>query len=146
MNETTKKIEELRDEIERLEYEIRELERKNSNFYIGVYVIGDGDYWDEYYTRLGFISEEQAKNWVVEQEDDENVYSAKYFEVTEEIYNKYWDWYCLDKLQKSINRYNTAIDNLEGVDSFEDSINKAITDLAEKLEIKYLSFMHPVND
>lgn len=143
MNDVTTKINELRDEVERLEYEIRELEKQNSNFYIGVCEIGNGDYWDEYYHRLGFISEEQAKTWVYEQDTD--VYNARYFEVTKEIYDKFWDWACLDKLRKAINRYDPAINKLEGVDSFEDSVNKAIKDLAKEIGIEHLSFMHPVN-
>lgn len=144
MNDVKTKINELRDEVERLNYEIRELERQNSNFYIGVYAVGDSDYWDEYYCRLGFISEEQAKAWVDEQEQNIEVVNARYFEVTKEIYNKFGDWVCLDKLQKSINRNNPTIKKLEGVDSFEDSVNKAIEDLSKEIGIKHLSFRHPV--
>ena len=145
MNEVSKRIEELRNEIYRLEGEIRELERQNSNFYIGVCKIGDGDYWDEYYHRLGFISEEQAKTWVDEQERNTDVYNARYFEVTKEIYDKFCDWVCLDKLRISINRYCPSINKLEGVNSFEDSVNKAIKDLAKEIGIEYLSFMHPAD-
>ena len=39
MNETTKRIKELRNEVDRINHEIFELERKNSNYYIGVYSV-----------------------------------------------------------------------------------------------------------
>ena len=143
MNEITKRIDELRKEINRLDYEIRELERQNSNFYIGVCDIGNGDYWDEYYHRLGFISEENAKAWVSEQLEDEDVYDARYFEVTAEIHNKYNDWVQLDKLKNAINRYNSEIDKLDGVDVFEETVDKAIKALAKEIGIRHLSFMHP---
>lgn len=146
MNETTKKIMELREEISRLECEIRELEQKNSNFYIGVYSICDGDYWDEYYCRLGFISEELAKKWVKEQKCDNGVYDARYFEVTEDKYKRFGDWYALDTLQRSINTYNSEIQKLECVYTFEESVNNAIVNLSKEIGIKYLSSMHPVED
>lgn len=143
MNEITKKIEELRDEVYRLNVEIRELEKQNSNYYIGVYEVGDGDYWDEYYCRLGFISETEASVWVDKQYRGDNVYNARYFEVSEEIYNKYGDWCALEKLKQDINTYNKAIKELEGVYDFEKMVNKAIDNLAKEIGIKYLSFMHP---
>lgn len=143
MNETTKKIEELRNEIATIEQKIRELERVNSNYYIGVYSVGDGDYWDEYYRRLGFISEEKAKEWVEEQEADADVYTARYFEVTEEIYKKYISWENLDNLYTAINMYDKSIDELEGVVKFKDSVEEAIKALANEIGIEFLSFMHP---
>ena len=144
MNETTKKINELREEIEKLENEIYELKRKNSNYYIGVCKVGDFDYWDEYYYQLGFITEADAEAWVEKQRDDEDcVFDAKYFEVTKEIYDKYDDWYRLDNLKGNINLYSLAINKLEGIDSLRKSVDKAIEDLAKEIGIEYLSFMHP---
>ena len=82
MNETTKKIKELREEVERLNSEIMKLERENSKFYIGVCYDGDDNYRDEYYHRLGYITEEEAKAWANEQLNKEDVYKARYFEIT----------------------------------------------------------------
>lgn len=144
MNEITKRIEELKSEIYRIEGEIRELEQKNSNYYIGVYTCGDCDEYEHYYLRLGFISEGEAKEWANKQQEDKYVDSAKYFEVTEEIYDKYYDWYCLDQLRKGINMYNQAIRNLEGIASVEKAVNKAINDIAKELGITSLTYEHPV--
>ena len=147
MNEKSKKIKELRDEVKELLYEIHKLQKENSNYYIGVYSIGNGDYWDEYYCQLGFITEETAKRWTEVLNEEEYVYEVKYFEVTEEIYHKYGDWRYLDELKASIRRYNRAIKNLEGVDSFYETVERAIEDLAKEIGIGHLSFMHPtLND
>lgn len=147
MNETTNKINELRNEMRQLEYKIRELERENSNFYIGVYSIGDGDYWDEYYCRLGFISEEKAKTWVEEYlNDNDEVFDTRYFEVSEEKYKKFGDWYELDMLHKSLNTYNSEIRKLEHVYEFVESVNEAIVNVSEEIGINDLSSMHPDED
>lgn len=146
MNETTNKIKELREEIDRIEAEIYKLERQNSNFYIGVCKVGDGDYWDEYYHRLGYTSEDKAKAWVEEQYKDYAVWDAYYFEVSEEMYDKYGDWKILYKLDRRINTYDTAIKNLDGVDEFKKTVSDAIQNVAREIGIEYLSFMHPADD
>lgn len=148
MNETSKKIKELRNEINRLKDEITELEKKNSNYYIGVIKCGNGDYWDEYYYRLGFITEADAKSWVdhMFNTDEVEVYDATYFEVTKEIYQKYGDWFALDELRCAINTYNTEIRKLEGVYKFINSVDNAMSNIAKEIGIEYLSFMHPGRD
>lgn len=67
MNDVTTKINKLREEVERLESEIREFELQNSNYYIGVCAIGDGDYWDEYYHRLGLTNKNDT--WMFTAQD-----------------------------------------------------------------------------
>lgn len=144
MNETNIQIKELREKIEELEERIAVLKSKNSNYYIGVYSIGDGNYWDEYYCRLGCITEEQAEDWVNKTLDGD-VYEAWYFDVTEEKYKKFGDWFELDKLRRSINMYNAAISGLKNVDTFVNTVGEAIRELAKEIGIEYLSFMHPAN-
>ena len=144
MNEITKRIEELKSEIYRIEGEIRELEHKNSDYYIGVYSCDEcGDY-EHYYRQLGFISEAEAKEWADRQLEDTYADRAEYFVVTKEIYDKYYDWYCLDQLRKGINTYNQAIRNLEGIASVEKAVDKAINDIAKELKISNLTYEHPV--
>ena len=145
MNELNEKIWELRDKIEELEHQIEDLERQNSNWYIGVYTIGDGDYWDEFYCQIGYMTEDRAKDWAEYRASNEDIYEARYFAVTEEVYKKYGSWRNLDELSKSINMYDPVVRNLKGVVSFRDDVNQAINDLAKELGIKYLGFMHPAN-
>ena len=146
MNETTKKINELREEIARINSEIHKLERENSNFYIGVCYYGDEDYWDEYYSGLGFITEEQAKTWRGERYKDNNVYQVDYFEVTKEIYDKFGSLYNLDRLNHRLIDYDPIIGKLEGFVSFKESVDKAIKDLAKEIGIEDISFMYPEKD
>lgn len=144
MNETTKRIKELRNEVDRINHEIFELERKNSNYYIGVYSVGNCDYWDDYYCQLGFITEEQAKTWAKDKRNEfEDVYSARYFEVTEEIYEKFGEWRSLYKLQESIAIGNPAIGKLEGADRFKEVVDEAVTNLTKEIGIEHPSFMYP---
>lgn len=147
MNEVNKKIEELRNKISMLEREIADLEEQNSNWYIGMYSIGDGDYWDEYYVRLGYITEDRAIAWVDKTRNNEydEVYEAHYFPVDKERYDKFGDWCNLDRLLKDINTYSPAIRNLKGAIEFKATVDKAIQDLAKEIGIRYLSYMHPAN-
>lgn len=146
MNETTKKIKELREEIARIKTEIEKLERENSNFYIGVRYYGDGDCWDEYYSRLGFITEDKAKTWRSECYKKGDIHNVSYFEVTKEIYDKFGSWYNLDRLLDGIKMYDPIIGGLEGSANFRASVEKAIKDLTKEIEIEYLSFMYPAED
>lgn len=146
MNEATKKIKELREEIARINTEIRKLERENSNFYIGVRCYGNGDYWDEYYSRLGFITEDKAKTWCSECYEEEDIHNASYFEVTKEIYDKFGSWYNLDRLNYRLKDYDPIIGKLEGFVSFKESVDKAIKDLTKEIGIEFLSFMYIAKD
>lgn len=148
MNEITNKINELKNEKYRIEAEIRELERQNSNYYIGVSYESDGKYgYDKYYYRLGFISEEEANTWVREQllEDDDWCKTIPtYFEVSEEIYKKYNDWATLDKLYMTIDRNDDAIRKLDGLDGFKKTVSDAIENVAREIGIGSLSENYPV--
>ena len=145
MNETTKKIYEIREEIKKLEWEIFELERKNSDWFIGMYTVGNYDYWDDYYLPLGFITEERAKKWVYDKTEDEDVRDAKYFAVTEEIYYKYREWQYLDDVYFTLKAYSAELNHLEGFYSFKNDVWGAIKNLTKDIGIEedQLSFKHP---
>lgn len=146
MNEMSKKIEDLREEVERLQKEIRELEKQNSNYYIGycniAYDDGCGSYYTEsYFYLLGFISEASAKAWADKQEEEKcDVEGAGYFEVTEEIYNKYKDWRGLEKLSRCIDvSYPTTI-KINNLLNLTETIDKAINDLKTSIGIERYSY------
>lgn len=109
MMEKSKRIEELKEEVKKLKNEIEELERENSGYFIGVYKTLDGDYSDDNYCRLGFISEAKAKEEIDEIGSENGAVSTRYFEVSKEDYDKFMYWGQLDNLIGAVNLYNPVM-------------------------------------
>ncbi len=143
MNEIIERIAKIEEEINRLTEEKRELVKQNSNYYIGVESIGDGNYWDEYIHRLGFITEEVALEW---QNEDVPSYviGREYYAVNEEQYKLYGEWYSLYEAFKAL--YPNCVANLDSVCAARDSIENRILNIVDELAIEYPEFQHISED
>ena len=88
-------IAKLEGELKKLQSEEWELRRALRKYYVGYVVDDDGNYChEEIYYRLGFCTEEDAKEWADKQEEcnDGPYSSADYFEVTKDEDYLYYLW------------------------------------------------------
>lgn len=125
-------IKDLEMKISDMRREIRDIREKESSYWILKTTDGDLDYWDEYYTPVGFMTSDKAKEWyekIYGERDTEieflsSFHETKYYmddvfyAVSEEEYRMFFRWEKIDK----------AISSLETLCS-EDTIGQLITDL-----------------
>ena len=150
--ELSEQIKEIDRQIEELEKKRYELRKQNTGHFIGVVKIGDGDYWDEYYTLLPHMSEEEVVEFCRE-------HSSKYFTVSEDLtwfevdmeqYTKYLDWYWLDKAYNDlfyvVPRIPTKFkdtDTHKGLKQLYNSLEDILKDVCKELGIDYPESTHP---
>lgn len=105
----SKRIAELEEKIREANDEIYRLKQENNQWFIGKLSIGDGDYWDDWYSTLGFISEAEADKWLDDQmNDNDSIWNGEVFPVTAETYDRYRLW-------KSYRRLLSTVINARGV-------------------------------
>ena len=148
--ELSEQIKEIDKQIEELEERRYELRKQNTGNFIGVVKIGDGDYWDEYYTLLPYMSEEEVIEFCRE-------HSSKYFTVSEDLtwfevdmeqYTKYLDWYWLDKAYDDlfyvVPRIPTKFKDIyKDLKQLCNSLEDILKDVHKELGIDYPESTHP---
>lgn len=136
IDDVRSEIRELIDRIHELKVELGELEKEEKSYYIGVTVVGDENYWDEWFRPLGFITTATAKKWL----GDTGHSREKVFPVDEETYRNYILWYKVRKAKDSLEKlpYN----NTDVLATISDLAVKE-RDIVESLGIEHPAFQHP---
>lgn len=141
IDDVRNEIKELTNKIYKLKGELCKLEAEERSYYIGIEVVGDEDYCDEYYHPLGLITTASAKKWLGNSEHSKE----HVFAVDADTYRNFVLWY-------KINTIRSNLINLRCYTGFSHiaSISLAINDLdAEEeriftsLGLKCRSFQHP---
>lgn len=150
--ELSEQIREIDRQIEELEEKRYELRKQNTGNFIGVVKIGDGNYWDEYYTLLPHMSEEEVIEFCREKSSEyfDSDEGLSWFEVDIKQYNRYLDWYNLERT------YDYLLYALPGIPAkFRDtvtykdirractSLEDILKDVHKELGIDYPECMHP---
>ena len=136
MNEIQNRITEIEKEIDKLNDEKYDLIKQNSNYYIGVEMVGDGDYFEEHIHRLGFVTEDVALRWK-NLPSYTDAMGREYYAVNEKQYKLYGRWYNLDKAKWALLAY--GVSNLDHVSSAIESIEKEISRIINEIGIEDLS-------
>lgn len=135
IDEVRREIKENHRRIEELKDELWELEKEESRFYIYKEVVGNLDYWDEYYHQIGFVTTEKAKSLI--DEEDEYIGSAV-FSVDKETYMRYGDW-------RSVHRAITALHSVSNLMDVTETIRileEKRSEIFKSLGLEYESFQH----
>ena len=130
IRENELRIEDLRDEL-------WELEKEESKFYIYKEVVGDADYWDEYYHPIGFVTTEKAMSLI--DDDEASPFGDSVFAVDEEKYRLFVDWYYV---RKSISNLNAVRKSLI-VDGISTDLEDEASKIFKLIGLQYESFQHP---
>lgn len=127
-------------QIEELESRKAEIRREHSGLFIGVRYVGDADYWDEYFVYLGVCTADEAEKWASENVGD-TPFEPCYFEVSYDVYNKYNNWYYMDKALYCLNHYHFSSDTINEIKKeLKTIISELIVD--RDLNIEHPSFQH----
>lgn len=147
--EYMEKMEELNKRKREINEEIRLLEKGHSQYWIGIVSEGDGDYWDEYYTRLGFVTKDKVDAWLEKHED---AFMVEAMAVDKETYEKYYIWYRLQTIASNMNfKYDTMMWrslSKEDMDYLDDCSGRIKLILDEFISdfVKHPAFMHITED
>lgn len=140
IDEIKKELETMEETKWELERELSKLEAEEKEYYIGVSVHGDEDYWDEYFHTLGFVSTAKAKEWLDGQTDEYDYLHSdcKIFSVNKETYDLYHTWWLVSQAESTLS-YGVSID----VSDVLAKLRSKEAELIKTLEIKFPSFQHP---
>ena len=145
--EYLEKLREIDKKIENLEIAKRDLKKEHSSYYMVVIARGTGDYWDEYFYPIGFVTDAQAEEWLnKETEDDDSVswFDTSYFPVDADVYKAYVLYSKFDVARKSI--MDLIYAPIPGYVDGNVSIKEVIFWLEEKMDKlnkRYKLFKHP---
>ena len=144
----------LREQIEELENKIGKIKHDNLGYFIGKTYTGDWNFWDEYYTPIGHMTQEEAEDifaeWPVNPcfGRSEGHVGEHIFEVSESDYRKYGEMIDLQELSSTL-QYSRAKEYIreEIIDEAVKGIGERLSALAKELGLNYyVSFQHVTRD
>lgn len=144
--EYLEKLREIDKKIMDLEIAKRDLKKEHSSYYMVVIAHGNGDYWDEYFYPIGFVTDAQAEEWLnKETEDDDSVSwcDTSYFPVNEDVYKAYVSYSKLKEARQSIMNLSYApIPGLVDAE-FSSGVFLRLGEKMDELNKQYKLFKHP---
>ena len=143
--EYLKKLREIDEKIDDLEIAKRDLKRAHSSYYIVVIAHGNGDYWDEYFYPIGFVTDEQAEKWLEKETEENNSVSwcdTHYFPVGKDVYKAYLSYSRLNEARESIMNLSYApIPGLVDAE-FSSGVVNRLEEKMKELNEKHKLFKH----